>query len=93
MSKSKERHDDYQAPRRPILYPYRSIELNLNLEGEMIRRRIIIEWDDEGTDTDEDVLKDFLNENWDVFDLLSIDQSEDTRNHVNVKVWVEDAPK
>lgn len=59
----------------------------------MIRRRLIIEWDDEGTDEDEQVAEDFMNGEWTISDLMSIDQSEDETMRVNLKVWVEDAPK
>ena len=47
----------------------------------MIRRRLIIEWDDEGTDTDEECP---------IQDLLQLDKEPST---VNLNVWVEDAPQ
>lgn len=58
----------------------------------MTRRRLIIEWDDEGTDTDQECADAFKAGDWDVHDLLKIDElsKEGSPDKVNVKVWVED---
>lgn len=51
----------------------------------MTRRRLIIEWDDEGTDTDEECRNSFLAGDWTIEDLQQM-QSE-----VNLTVKVSDA--
>lgn len=53
----------------------------------MIRRRLIIEWDDDGVDTDEDCANSFKSGDWTVEDLLVLQEE------VKLKLWVEDAPK
>lgn len=52
----------------------------------MIRRRLIIEWEDDGTDTDKECCASFLESEWDIHDLVSMS------DEVKLKVWVEDAP-
>ncbi len=47
----------------------------------MIRRRIVIEWDDDGTDTDNECLEQFIKGDFDVQDLLNID----VRCHVQLQ--------
>lgn len=64
----------------------------------MIRRRLIIEWNDEGTDTDEECAKAFLNNEWGIGDLAYLDKAErekpnEATYQTDLKVWVEDAPK
>lgn len=52
----------------------------------MIRRRIIIEWNDDGVDTDEDCCKAFLSGEFTIEDLKQVAYD------VLLKVKVEDAP-
>lgn len=52
----------------------------------MIRRRLIIEWDDDGTDTDAECAKSFELGDWGIDDLHCM------ADEVKLKVWVEDAP-
>lgn len=64
----------------------------------MIRRRLIIEWNDEGTDTDEECAKAFLDDEWGIKDLMGCDKYEranpdKTTYQTDLKVWVEDAPR
>lgn len=53
----------------------------------MIRRRLIIEWDDDGVDTDEECATSFKRNNWTIRDLIKLEAE------VKLKVWVEDAPQ
>lgn len=64
----------------------------------MIRRRLIIEWNDEGTDTDEECAKAFLMGEFTMEDLADLDRAEKLNEakmtyQTDLKVWVEDAPK
>lgn len=59
----------------------------------MLRRRLIIEWDDDGCDTDEDCARDFLNGEWSIEDLKGLAEPFRGQPGINLKVWVEDAPK
>lgn len=65
----------------------------------MIRRRLIIEWDDYGTDTDEDCRNGFIAGDWTIQDLEGLDYVYDEegcvsgKGAIGLKVWVEDAPK
>lgn len=63
----------------------------------MIRRQLIIEWNDEGADTDEECRDQFLEGNWTVQDLMELDKYEKagypTPWPADLKVWVWDAPK
>lgn len=61
----------------------------------MIRRRLIIEWNDDGTDTDEDVVVAFLRGDWTIEDLKENDRMDKIAPigyATDLKVWVEDAP-
>lgn len=42
----------------------------------MIRRRLVVEWNDEGTDTDEDCLRTLLSGDWTLQGLVECDQAE-----------------
>lgn len=57
----------------------------------MIRRRLVIEWNDDGNDTDEECRNSFLDGEWGIQDLLQLDLNP-TDSPINLKVWVEDAP-
>lgn len=63
----------------------------------MLRRRLIIEWNDEGTDTDSECLQSFLSGEWTINDLLVLDRDwmddKDEALKTKLKVWVEDAAK
>jgi hypothetical protein len=55
----------------------------------MKRRRLIIEWLDDGIDSDKDCAKAFIAGDWTFEDLVELEKGDD---ETELRVWVEDAP-